>query len=99
MRRSRDVRDAKERAGAEEIARRLVPMVFRIPAKAGGEGRLFGSITAADVAAAVAEQSGIELDRRKLHLDDPIKSLGVHEVPAKLHSDVEFRITVEAIRA
>jgi large subunit ribosomal protein L9 len=99
MRRSRDIKDAKERAGAEEIARRLVPMVIRISAKAGGEGKLFGSITAADVSAAVAEQAGIELDRRKLHLEDPIKTLGVHEVPAKLHADVEFRITVEAVKA
>ena len=97
MRRSRDVKDAREREAGEQIARQLVPAVIRIPARAGTEGRLFGSITAADVVDAVKAQTGIELDRRRLHLDEPIKSLGVHEVPVRLHADVQFRITVEAI--
>ena len=95
MRRSRDLRDAKDRESAETIARTLVPQVIRLKARAGAEGRLFGSVTAADVAAAVQEQTHVELDRRKLRLDEPIRSLGTHEVPVKLHSDVEFRITVE----
>jgi len=97
MRRARDIRDARDREGAEAVARQLVPFVIRIPVRAGSEGRLFGSITSADVVAAVQDQTGIELDRRRLHLDEPIKALGVHEVPVKLHADVEFRITVEAV--
>lgn len=97
MKRSRDVRDAKDREGAEAVARQLVSQVIRIPAKAGAEGRLFGSVTASDVAAAVTDQTGIELDRRRLHLDEPIKTLGSHEVAAKLHADVEFRISVEVV--
>ena len=48
---------------------------------------------------AVAEQAKVTLDRRRLHLDEPIKTLGTHEVPVKLHSDVEFRVTVEVVRA
>ena len=60
----------------------LVPKVITITAKAGAEGRLFGSVTTADVVDAVAAQTGIELDRRKLHLDEPIKTVGTHEVPA-----------------
>jgi large subunit ribosomal protein L9 len=99
MRRSRDVKDAREREAGEQIARQLVPAVIRSPARAGTEGRLFGSITAADVVDAVKAQTGIELDRRRLHLDEPIKSLGVHEVPVRLHADVQFRITVEAVAA
>jgi large subunit ribosomal protein L9 len=97
MRRSRDVKDAREREAGEQIARQLVPAVIRIPARAGTEGRLFGSITAADIAEAVKAQTGIELDRRRLHLDEPIKTLGVHEVPVRLHADVQFRVTVEAV--
>jgi large subunit ribosomal protein L9 len=97
MRRSRDLKDAKDRGAAEEVAKTLVPAVITITAKAGGEGRLFGSVTAADIVAAVAAQTGIELDRRKLHLDEAIKSVGVHQVPAKLHSDVEFAVTVEVV--
>jgi large subunit ribosomal protein L9 len=99
MRRSRDLRDARAREAAETVARRLVPAVIRIPARAGAEGKLFGSVTAADVTQAVAEQTGVELDRRRLHLDEPIKSLGTHEVPVKLHSDVEFRVTVEVTKS
>lgn len=97
MRRSRDLKDAKDRGAAEEIAKKLVPTVITVKAKSGSEGRLFGSVTVADVAAAVQEQTGIELDRRRLHLDEPIKSLGTHAVPAKLHAEVEFPITVEVV--
>ena len=69
----------------------------RVTARAGTEGRLFGSVTAADVVEAVAAQTGIELDRRTLRLDEPIKSLGEHSVPARLHADVEFPITLDVV--
>ena len=97
MRRARDLKDAKDREAAELVARTLVPMVFKIPAKVGSGGRLFGSVTAADIVDAVASQSKINIDRRRLHLDEPIKSAGTHEIPVKLHSDVEFRVTVEVV--
>ena len=95
MRRSRDLRDAKDRESAETVARTLVPQVIKLKARAGNEGRLFGSVTAPEIVQAVQQQTGVELDRRKLRLDEPIRSLGTHEVPVKLHADVEFRITVE----
>lgn len=99
MRRARDRRDARDREAAETVARQLVAEVIRIPARAGAEGKLFGSVTAADVVTAVSEQTGVELDRRRLHLDEPIRTLGVHEVPVKLHADVEFRIRIDVVRA
>ncbi len=95
MRRSRDIKDAAERSAAEEIATRLVPKIIQLSARAGGEGKLFGSITAQDVVAAVHDQANIELDRRKVHLSDPIREVGTHRVTVKLHSDVEFPVTVE----
>ena len=95
MRRSRDVRDARERAAAEEVARALVPQVVHIAARAGGGGRLFGSVTTSDVAEAVREQTGIELDRRRLYLDEPIRAVGTHRVTVRLHAEVEFPVTVE----
>ena len=98
MRRSRDLKDARDREAAETIARTLVPAVITIPAKAGAEGKLFGSVTAADLVAAVALQTGVELDRRRIHLDEPIKTIGTHTVPVKLHADVEFPVTVEVGR-
>jgi len=97
MRKARDLKDAKDRESAEVVARTLVPMVIRIPAKAGSGGKLFGSVTTGDIAEAVSQQAKVNLDRRRLHLDEPIKSTGTHEVPVKLHSDVEFRITVEVV--
>ena len=99
MRRARDLRDARDREAAELVARTLVPKVIRVPARAGAEGKLFGSVTTADIAEAVSAQTGVDLDRRRLHMDEPIKSLGTHEVPVKLHTDVEFRITVEVVKA
>jgi large subunit ribosomal protein L9 len=95
MRRARDLKDSADREAAEAIATRLVPQTFTITARAGGEGKLFGSITAADIAKTVQEQSGVELDRRKLHLDEPIRELGSHRVTVKLHADVEFPVTLE----
>lgn len=95
MRRSRDVKDARERGAAEEVATRLVPQVITLTSRAGGEGKLFGSVTTTDVADAVLAQTGIALDRRKLHLDEPIREVGTHRVTVRLHADVEFPVTVE----
>jgi large subunit ribosomal protein L9 len=97
MRRGRDLKDARDRASAETVARTLVPLVIKVPARAGAEGKLFGSVTAMDVADAIAAQSGADIDRRRLQLDEPIKSLGVHEIPVRLHPEVEFRVTVEVV--
>jgi len=99
MRRSRDLKDAKDREAGETIARKLVPMVITVAARAGAEGKLFGSITSADVVAAVSEQAGVDLDRRKVILDEPIRTIGTHEIPVRLHSDVQFRITLDVTKS
>ncbi|MGK2959100.1 MAG: 50S ribosomal protein L9 [Acidimicrobiales bacterium] len=95
MRRARDVRDAADRQAAEELARQLVPKVINIKARAGAGGKLFGSVTTTDVAQAVLAQTGIELDRRKLYIDETIKEAGTYRVAARLHAEVEFPVTVE----
>ena len=99
MRRARDLRDAEDRSAAEEVARSLVARTITISAKAGAEGKLYGSVTAADITEAVAAQAGVELDRRKVALTEAIKVVGSHQVPVKLHSDVQFPITVEVVSA
>ena len=98
MRRARDLRDVADRTAAEEVARTLVARTITIQAKAGAEGRLFGSVTTADVVAAVESQTGVVLDRRKM-AGEPIKTLGTHTLTAKLHADVEFPVTVEVTKA
>ena len=98
MRRARDLRDASDREAAQTVATTLVPKIITITAKSGSEGKLFGSVTVADVVDAVQEQTGIQLQRRQLNTE-PIKSLGQHTVTAKLHADVSFPITVEIVSA
>lgn len=97
MRRASAMRNAADRAEAEEVATRLVPAVITIAAKAGEGGRLFGSVGAADIAAAVEAQTGAVIDRRMLDLDHPLKDLGRASVSCRLHPEVEFPITVEVI--
>ena len=97
MRKSRDVKDAAARQAAQEVAKGLVSSPVKIEARVGGDGRLFGSISTADIAAAVQAQTGVDIDRKQLSLDEPIKTLGTHLVPAKLHADVEFPVTVEIV--
>lgn len=97
MRRSAAHKQAQERERSQAVARTLVPLVVRIPAKAGPEGRLFGSVTAADVAEAATAQSGVELDRRALRIEEPIRALGTHELGVKLAGDVEFTLTIEVV--
>lgn len=99
MRRSRDLRDAADRESAQTIAQTLVPKIITLSVKAGQGGRLFGSVTTTDVVEAVEAQTGIHLDRRMLHVDDPIKTVGQHSVTARLHTDVQFPITVDVVPA
>jgi len=94
MRRSRQVRDRREKEGAEATARQLAAKRIEIKARSGEGGRLFGSVTSTDIAEAVEAQTGVKLDRRKLAVE-PIKTLGTHEVPVRLHTDVEVPITIE----
>ena len=98
MKRAHDSRQSKQKTEYEAVASKLVATGgLRIPARAGDEGRLFGSVTAADIAEAIASQSGIEVDRRSVHLDEPIRSVGTHEVRVKLFANVEPVITVEVV--
>ncbi|MEO1057197.1 MAG: 50S ribosomal protein L9 [Actinomycetota bacterium] len=98
MRKARDVRDATAREAATAIASALVPQVITISANAGSEGRLFGSVSAADIADAVRDQTDIELDRRDIEADH-IRTTGQHQVTASLHQDVSFPITIDVVAA
>lgn len=99
MRRASAMKNAASRAEAEEVATSLVPQVITIAAKAGEGGRLFGSVTAAEISDAVEAQTGAVVDRRALQLDHPLKELGQTMVMCKLHPEVEFPITVEVVAA
>jgi len=99
MRRARDIKNAHDRQAAETVARSLVQHVIQLPVRAGPEGKLFGSVTTLNIVEAIEAQVGIQVDRAKLHLPEPIKTLGTHEVPLRLHPEVEFPVTVEVVKA
>jgi large subunit ribosomal protein L9 len=97
MRRNRDARDGREREAAQAIADQLDAPIIQIQARAGEGGRLFGSVTSTDIAAAVQAQIGIEVDRRHIALDEPLKELGISELAVRLHPDVTATLRVEVV--
>lgn len=96
--RARDARREEDRATAAESARSLEALSLTIPAKAGEGERLFGSVTSQDIAAAL-ERAGQLVDRRRIELEHPIKSLGDHKVPVRLHPDVQAILQVTVVPA
>ncbi len=99
IRRAREVREVHDRGSAEEIRNRLSSLTVRLPARSGQSGRLFGSVTSSDVAAAVSAAGGPKLDRRLITMKSPIKSLGAHTVHVKVHPEVEATLTLEVVPA
>lgn len=97
MRRARALRSASEAADARVILELLEASPLRITARAGKEGKLFGSVGSADIAAAIEKQLGAKVDRRALHLGEPLKALGAHKVPVNLHADVKGTLTVDIV--
>lgn len=90
-------RAQKELAGAEEIAKKIGSVSVKIARAVGEENKMYGSVTTRDIEEAFA-QAGVEIDRRKLALAEPIKVLGLHEVMLKLHPKVSVAIKVEVVK-
>jgi len=97
LQRAHTVRVNAAKAEAEQVAQRLMASPVSVPAHAGEEGKLFGSVTPADVAAAIESQTGIRVDRHDVHMDQPIRSVGVHEVRVHLSAEVDPIISVEVV--
>jgi large subunit ribosomal protein L9 len=95
LKRAHGERVAKARKEAEALAERISGSPLKVRAKAGEGGRLFGSVTAADLAEELERQTGEGIDRRMIHLDEPIRSIGAHEVRVHLHPEVNADISVE----
>ena len=97
MARARAARDLRERETAEGVARQLVAEGVTIAARAGSGTHLYGSVTTSEIAAAVTARTGVDVDRRKLALPVPIRTIGSHEVAAQLHPEVAFSFNVEVV--
>ncbi len=91
------IRAAEEKAVAEQLAARVAAVVCVIARRVGETETLYGSVTSADIAEVLAAQ-GIEVDRRRIQLPEPIKTLGDHQVPIRLHRDVTAAITVQVVK-
>jgi len=98
IRQARAKRAARNLAEAQEQKQRLEAKPVRISARAGEDGTLYGSVGNTGIAAAVKEQLGIPLDRRRLLLERPLKTLGEHEITIRLHPELTATIRVEVVR-
>lgn len=99
IRRAREVREIRDLGQAQEVAGQLGGLDVKLTSRAGQGGRLFGSVTAADVVEAVTAAGGPKLDKRRVELLAPIKSLGNHTVSVRLHPEVAAQLTVQVVPA
>jgi large subunit ribosomal protein L9 len=97
IRRAREVREVRDLGHAQEIKAQLADLAVTLPARAGDGGRLFGSVTTADVVEAVTKAGGPTLDRRLVSLDAPIKAVGTHTATVKVHPEVEATVTLQVV--
>ena len=97
IKQARSVREVQDLGHADEIKSRLEALNIRISAQAGSTGRLFGAVTVADILDAVKSAGGPDIDKRRIELGNPIKSIGTHVVVVKVHDDVTATLTLEVV--
>jgi large subunit ribosomal protein L9 len=93
-----DIKSKKIIRSAEDLAKQISGITLSIEAQSGEEDKLFGSVTSKDIAEALSKQ-GVEIDKRKINLEEPIKRLGTYSVPIKIHHDISANVTVEVKKA
>lgn len=97
MRKSRELQIATDRESARNLATSLAAKTITISAKAGNEGRLFGSVSAAEIVKAVLEQAGVTIDRKHVQLEAPLRTLGEHLVVVELFTEVSVNLTLNVV--
>ncbi len=90
---------AEQLAKAKELGEKLEKSSVTLSIKAGDNGKAFGSVSSKEIGKAIQEQLGLEIDKKKLVLPEPLKTFGNHEVPVKLHKDVTAKLTVKVVEA
>jgi large subunit ribosomal protein L9 len=99
IKRARSARDIRGLDDAKQAAGKLAELTIRLRTRAGGTGRLFGSVGPADIADAVRAAGGPELDKRRIEVRNPIKTVGAHQVTVRLHPEVSATIDIEVVGA
>ncbi|CAN5661200.1 50S ribosomal protein L9 [soil metagenome] len=99
LKKARQSREVRDLGHAQEIRAQLEAMTVQLPVRAGDTGRLFGAVTVADIAQAITASGGPEVDRRRIDVRQPIKSLGSHSVTVRVHDEASADVTVEVVPA
>ncbi len=99
LKKAREVREVRDLGHAEQIRDQLQGLTVQLQARAGETGRLFGAVTVSDIAAAIKSAGGPDVDRRRIRVAQPIKSLGTHEITVPVHDEVAATVTVEVVQA
>jgi large subunit ribosomal protein L9 len=99
IRRARKIHEIATIEQANEVKTRLERVNVRLKVRAGDQGRLFGSVTPADIASAIKAAGGPDVDKRRVELGSPIKTLGSHQVSVRLHPEVAAKLGVEVVAA
>jgi large subunit ribosomal protein L9 len=97
IKRGREVREVRDLGHAQEIKGQLEGLTVTLPVRAGSGGRLFGAVTVADIVDAVTKAGGPQVDKRRLELGTPIKTVGAHQVSIRLHPEVAATVSVEVV--
>lgn len=95
LKRAHEARIDARKGDSEALAARIMHTPVVVKARAGDEGKLFGSVTAADIAEALSAQTSVPIDRRDVRLDEPIRSIGTHQVTVHLHPEVDPVVTID----
>jgi large subunit ribosomal protein L9 len=99
IRKAREVREVRDVSQAQDIKAQLEGLKVSLPVRAGEAGRLFGSVTVADVVAAVKSAGGPEIDKRRVEIGNPIKTVGTHQVLVRIHPEVQAKVDVNVVAA
>jgi large subunit ribosomal protein L9 len=99
IKRSRDAREIRGLDHAQEVREQLEGLTIDLPARAGDTGRLFGAVTAGDIAAAIKKAGGPLVDKRAIQVTEPIKTVGLHTVGVKLHDAVIAHVKLVVVQA
>jgi large subunit ribosomal protein L9 len=97
IKRGREVREVRDLGHAKEIKGQLEGLKVTLPVRAGSGGRLFGAVTGADIVSAVSKAGGPQVDKRRLEMAAPIKTVGAHQVSVRLHPEVAATVNVEVV--
>ena len=97
IKKAREVRDVRDSTHADEIKAQLEALTVQLQAQAGSSGRLFGAVTLSDIVAAVKSAGGPDIDKRRIQVGNPIKTLGAHQVTVKVHDEVSATVNLNVV--